>query len=642
MFFDSSVLSRRLLSALPFVLVSALLSGCSSNDAAHSKPTKPQQEQNQSIANTPSGRAQMQSGYEQSSPQEQAIEQAYYAMERNAPTAELAQMVSQLDPDVFVSIDADIKLASVYLYLEQTEQADIIITRLKRGALPTKYQIPLWFISAQLDAAKGEHLNSIRTLFRLSQLYGAHLSEYDKTLNNELIWQNILALSASSLYVFESDFGAEVDSWIQLAQLLEGFPFNPTRFSQQLQNWARAHSSYAQPQLLPKQIAALANTQAFAPKTLALVLPFSGKLAKQAEAIRNGFFANADLNDSTQYLLLDSNKLSIEQIEQAVIAQNVDFIVGPLMKETISQFEQSAVLSKISQLSLNTLDKERNQTEPALTNGLSDLKEDTETGTATANTNNHFYFALSPEDEITQAVNYFINKGVDKPAIIYADNSLGRRLSQQFNQQWLQHTDEDVERIAFDNMAKLNIAVKDLLDVGLSEKRIEQIEKLFGAKIKSEKRSRIDIDAIYVIANSQQTRLIKPFFDVNVSRFGNGLPIYASSRSYLIGETRSEKLDLNGLTFTEMPWLLKESQDAMSRLYQQVGDNNTQLKKLFAFGHDAFRLIPVVKHLALLPEIHIPALTGELSVQAENTVTRALKWAQYKQGKVIVLKTINQ
>lgn len=602
-------------------LVSAYLVGCSSSSNIPSPQTQktktPNQQQKPVDTPAPSSASKFQS------PQEQAIEQAYLAMQAGLSKAEIAKHIFAIKPDMFYSISADIKLAQVYLQLEQLPLAEQIISRLKRGALPSKHQISLWLVSAQLDAAKGQNLDSIRTLFRLSQLYGLHLSERDKRLNNELIWQNILALPAESLTPFQSDFGQEVDSWIQLAQILQSFAKRPHIFGQQVQNWTRAHAQQA---LLPQQVIALTQVQPFKPKHIAIALPFSGKRSKEALTIRDGILAAAALNSDVSYSFIDTQKLSVAQVEQLVQQQQIDFIIGPLLKETVQNYQQSSILSAIAQLNLNMPTSEQLQPSEQ---------------TAEQKNTQHFYFALSPEDEVTQAVEYFVAKGIKHPAVIYANNSLGRRLHQQFEQLWQTKTDSELESIAFENKSKLGEAVKALLDVDISAKRIAQIEQLFGAKIKSEERSRTDIDAIYVIANSQQTRLIKPFFDVNVSIFGNSLPIYASSRSYVIDETRSQKLDLNGLSFTQMPWLLAQTGNDVSDLYQQIGENNTQLKKLFAFGYDAHKLVPLLPYLTVLKETSVNALTGELTLTEGNQISRQLTWAQYKQGQIIVVKTLN-
>lgn len=596
------------------VLTAVLLTACSSGpDKSQSKSRQTSQKARTMVLEKP--QAQVTQNQDNEYLVQANIQAAIEAYEQNRPKAEIAKLLQTVNPTQFFSIEQDILLAKLFLHLEQTDNAKIIVDRLKQGALPANHQISLWLTSAQVDAQNGEHLNSIRTLFRLSQLYGPHLSANDKKLNNQLIWNNLLIMEPSALEPFRSDFGEEVDSWIQLAQLIDKFATNPNRFSQQIEAWSRQHSIFSDSLLIPEQILALANVEAYRPVNLALILPFGNdKLQKQTEAIRDGFLSAAQFNSGVNYILLDSHTLELAEIEAAVQEKNIDFIVGPLLKDKITELQQSQVLADIPQLNLNTVDVDEAKS-------------------------NKYFFALSPEDEIEQAVSYFVNKEIQYPAIIYADNSLGRRLSKQFSDLWLETTEKQVESIAFQSKSKLGQAVKDLLDVGLSEKRIKQIKALLGAQIKSEERSRTDIDAIYVIANSQQTRLIKPFFDVNVSKFAKQLPIYASSRSYVVGENRTQKLDLNGLTFTEMPWIVSGKNSQLNRIYQQIGDKNTQSKKLFAFGYDSFKLISILSHLAILPEVAVESLTGTLKIDQTGRIKRNLEWAQYRQGNVVIVKT---
>jgi hypothetical protein len=184
----------------------------------------------------------------------------------------------------------------------------------------------------------------------------------------------------------------------------------------------------------------------------------------------------------------------------------------------------------------------------------------------------------------------------------------------------------------------LGDAVKELLDVSASNERIKDMKRLFGTQLKTEARSRNDIDAVYVIANAQQTRLIKPFFDVNVSIFGERLPVFSSSRSYLVGETQAQMRDLNGLTFTEMPWLIKPIAKDTELTFNQIEENQTQLKKLFAFGNDAYNLIGMLRAMEIIDNYEVNGLTGTLSMNADNSIKRALLWSQYRQGKVIAIQ----
>ena len=88
--------------------------------------------------------------------------------------------------------------------------------------------------------------------------------------------------------------------------------------------------------------------------------------------------------------------------------------------------------------------------------------------------------------------------------------------------------------------------------------------------------------------------------------------------------------------FTEMPWLIKNTEPQLHKLYETIGEQQTQLKKLFAFGHDAYELIFALKQLTILPSESLYGLTGKLSVKDNLAIKRQLSWSRYLQGKVIV------
>lgn len=546
------------------------------------------------------------------------IKAAELAIQEQHSIGYIKKILLNIDLEAFGSIDDDISLIKVLLHVKNNQDAERILERLKQGVLPVQYQVPMWLLTAQVSSYNDQHIDTVRTLFRIKELYPERLSSFDKLLVNELIWKHIVQIPTSSLNKFVQDFGSQAASWVQLAKVVQNYIGAPSQFPIELKRWHQNYASFNDYDYLPEQIKQLISVQPYSPKKLALLLPLTGSIATQAQTIRNGFLANHDFDDDIEVIMINTETETLTSIEKQVTEQNIEYIVGPLRKEKITEFQKSTVLANIPTLYLNSIELEQY-----------DNPE-------------HYYFSLAPEDEIDQAVEYFIRKRIEHPALIYADNSLGRRLAEQFEQQWLFHTDKKIETIAFKNKSKLGIAVKNLLDVNYSEQRVKEMQRLFGAQLKAENRSRNDIDAIYVIANSQQTRLIKPFFDTNVSVFNKLLPIYASSRSYLIGETNSQKRDLNDLTFTEMPWLVKDTNKQATDIYLQVSENHTQLKKLFAFGYDAKHLIPLLKQLKILSGLEIEGLTGQLSLNKQNTIKRYLVWSRYQQGKIVVFKKLAQ
>ena len=546
------------------------------------------------------------------------IQAAYAALNESQPIEVIAKIASFINPNVITTMDDDLQLANLFILVDEPEKAEHILDRLKLGAIPNQNLISMRLLSAQVATLKQQHLESLRILFRLNQLHAREYTQEQQTLSNALIWKNLIHTPESTLAVFQNEFGSEANSWLSLANVLNNFITSPERFNESFNNWYRRHSVFSSFEYLPDEIQLLAQIKPYEPSKIALLLPLTGKgnLSKQANAIRNGFLAGETFYDDMQIILFDTVKHSIADISDMVQEQQIDFIVGPLLKENINAVQQNEALNSLPRLNLNSISE-------------TEISSQTE----------QYFFALTPEDEIQQAVDYFLHKNIENPALIYADNTLGRRLASNFTLAWQQNTDRQPETIAFKSRSKLGIAVKELLDVGLSEQRINEIKKLFGAQIKSEQRSRKDIDAIYIIANSEQTRLIKPFFDVSVSTFGDRLPIYASSRSFVVGESREQKRDLNGLIFTEMKWMIENSNNTATDIYSQIGDNNTQYKKLFAFGFDARKLIPILKQLSALQDVTYEGLTGQLRVDNTRNIKRNLNWSQYRQGKVVVLQT---
>lgn len=527
----------------------------------------------------------------------------------------ISAILNTIDETQYNSVGLDIELAKALLFVGQTERANLVINRVQQGAPSQRFDQALRILGVQLSAQQGKSLEVVREAFQLQSLYQGRISPSDTRLLYSLLWEHIMAVPVPTLRRFQYDFGEGAQAWVELVAVIKSNLANATELPSELSRWQNLYPNALDRQLLPEQVQSLLSVEPYAPQHFALLLPLSGKLSKQALAIRDGFLSAIDFNNGPDVMILDTGLLSIEEIEKKISDSDIDFIIGPLEKETIIEFENSDVMRTIPRLNLNIPE-------------IMPTYAGQEVLPA-------YYYSLAPEDEIEQAIEYFLELGVNRPAVIYADNTLGRRLYERFNQAWSLATEEPVEAIAFRNRSKLGDAVQDLLDVSASEARIAEMKKLFGNQLETEARSRTDIDAVYVIANSQQTRLIKPFFDVSISAFGKRLPIYASSRSYLVDESTSQKRDLNGLVFTEMPWLVRNSDPQLHRLYDKIGEQQTQLKKLFAFGYDAHKLVFALKQLTILKDQHIVGLTGALSVNSNNTIKRRLSWSKYQQGAIV-------
>ena len=130
----------------------------------------------------------------------------------------------------------------------------------------------------------------------------------------------------------------------------------------------------------------------------------------------------------------------------------------------------------------------------------------------------------------------------------------------------------------------------------------------------------------------------KPYIEVNISPFAKNIPIYGSSRSHSIRNDSSSNSDLQGLTFTQVPWLLNSNQQnrQLAQISKGLWPSRTdQSARIFALGYDSLQLINTLPLMLNKPYIRHYGQTGILQLGTDRILHRTLLWGQYKQGKVI-------
>jgi hypothetical protein len=58
----------------------------------------------------------------------------------------------------------------------------------------------------------------------------------------------------------------------------------------------------------------------------------------------------------------------------------------------------------------------------------------------------------------------------------------------------------------------------------------------------------------------------------------------------------------------------------------------TRLDRLYAFGFDAYRLVPALRSKSIGETTSISGVSGKLSLDEHNRIRRELDWAQLKNG----------
>ena len=175
------------------------------------------------------------------------------------------------------------------------------------------------------------------------------------------------------------------------------------------------------------------------------------------------------------------------------------------------------------------------------------------------------------------------------------------------------------------------------LGVDLSQQRTKELNRRIKYSIKSELRNRRDVDMIYVVGLPLETKLLKPYIDVNISPFADLIPVYASSRSHSTKIDKSDNRDLSGLIFTEMPWQLKsklQNKALVAQAKKLWPNRSDSLQTIFAMGFDSLALVDKISAMQNKTYVRHYGQTGILQLGDDNILKRSLIWGKYSRSKV--------
>ena len=401
--------------------------------------------------------------------------------------------------------------------------------------------------------------------------------------------------------------GAQASGWLALlrASHHQANAHDPSA----LQGWQlryRNHPAQALAQRLQQELQPLTGQVAL------VLLPLSGPFAEQGQAVLDGMVLALTQTPQLEIIVRDTTQFDFAALSEEVQREQVYIVIGPLLKDNISKVNP-------------TLLEETQVPWFALNNAA-------ELGSSPS-----MWFALEPELEIAQIAQTLVARGYQQPLVLAADSNSGRNAVNYFSKAFRAlRPDATIESGYYRTPDDMKAIVQEKLGVSASDARIWQV-KIAAGKIlvDAEPRSREDFDVIFLPGNIEQTRLLKPFIDVNISPFNQRIPVYATSASHILRDQLSEN-DLNEVHFTEAPWLVPghPRHAELNEILQLRSSWGYALARLAAFGHDAILLSRHRHILATLPGYRLAGLTGELYGEP-TALQRELDWAQYDGHQVV-------
>ena len=480
--------------------------------------------------------------------------------------------------------------------------------------IPENFRIAFHEIFAKANLAHGNYIKAAIEQLKLEKYLVS-----TETINNntKIVWEIFESIPKEELEDLRIAAPDELISWFELSLINQTYKYQPKKLEDAIGGWIQRYQNHYAHMLITNELIEKSNQSVQRPSKIGLLLPIKGKHKKSAAAVRDGFLAAwyLDKQEKADIQIYNANNINIIEAYQQALKDGVDYIVGPLEKEATNQlYDNTDISIKILALNRQDLRKEK------------------------IGNKNLIQFALSPEDEAMQIAEIAMSDGHKRALVLTPETPWGNRLADTFIQHWTKLGGEIAEQISFiDNTTDFSTPVKELLNIDKSEQRARDLRNKLNIKIHNVERRREDIDFIFTAAIPEDARQLIPQIRFH---HADNLPIYSTSHIFTGVIDPTKDIDLNNVTFIDMPWILDTErqlsivQDALNRNWSQ---EKSQYRRLYALGVDAYNLIPNINRLINEEDGFMLGETGYLTIDSTNIVKRNLRKAKFTEGKPILL-----
>lgn len=521
---------------------------------------------------------------------------------------------NQLTPDL--STKKQMLQANIYLLQNRVEEGLSILNQIRSAvfSLSRADQAGLYELLAYAYQKQGDTLISLDYRTQLMPLLPDDAS---RKQNSQTIWRSLQTVDRATLSQYlSSNPSPELRGWIALALLDKQSGGNPAQFEQQLTAWRNLYPNHPGNALFANPEAAMPGAETSNPSSVALLLPLQGSLSAQATVIRNGFFAayydaKERQPNTPNIMVMDTSHGNIADIYQQALARGAHFIVGPLSKSELSQLAQTTRLS-VPTLALNALPNLHERPVPNL-----------------------YQFALSPIDEAQQMATKARRDNHHQALLIAPANSWGRGVAQALVDQWQSNGGHIVGEMYYSKQQSLANNIANLLQIDQgAENRASRLKHKYNKKIHYVPKVRTDADVIFLIAQPNMARQIRPLLKYY---YAENIPVYATSAIYTGVPNPNNDRDLDGIMFCDMPWVLTPMNlqpnylnNIETRIQILWPSSYNQHRKLYAFGVDAYNIVMKLNHMS--SQWGTAAATGTLYLTPDHYIYRKVIWAKMIDG----------
>jgi outer membrane PBP1 activator LpoA protein len=341
------------------------------------------------------------------------------------------------------------------------------------------------------------------------------------------------------------------------------------------------------------------------PAQVALLLPSDGNYAAASASIREGFFAaylDAGRNHAPRpsVRVYDSKGTADGAIKayQQAVSDGAKLVVGPLTRGEVAAVFGQAQLP-VPLLALNHPDDKQL---PA-----SDTSE----------------FGLLPESEGAQAADHMVERGLRQAYVLISNDDFAQRAAGAFKAELAARGGQ------LTGIATLPVGATNYADA-IAGLHLPASTSTSPAATDAATTNATSDTGIFISMRPTQARLLLP--QLRIAQIAT--PVFATSHVYEGSDDASANHDLDGVEFCDAPWLF-DAQPSLpnhDEIAAQLPAARGSAARLFAFGMDAWNLVPYLEWLRAHPGSYVPGASGQLTADQFGRVRRVLIWAQFQNG----------
>ena len=365
----------------------------------------------------------------------------------------------------------------------------------------------------------------------------------------------------------------------------------------------------------------LPSVRAAAPGThVAALLPLSGRNAAVGAQVRDGLLAGFFAQPSAERTPLRFYDIAARPVGEALAAARAAgavFVIGPLMREDVLAAAAFATATPGAppMLVLNFLPSSASAAVPA------------EVPAAL------YQFGLSPEDESRSVARRAIADGRRRAVALIPSGDWGVRVLAAFKDEFEAGGGTLLAERALGGR-DLGPALRSTLGIDASRARHQRLQSLLGSSLVFQPRRRGDVEMLFAPGQPALIRQLRSQLRFEAAA---DIPMYSTSDAW---DGRVDA-DLNGLIFTDMPWMIAPGSGRTATLRSETEAAYGDLRgrsRLFALGHDAWLVqegLRTGRFSAGSGELE--GVTGQLALDDSRRVGRGLRWAEIRNSTLRLL-----